>query len=347
MNFSRHILTTKSNVREALIRLNALASDAILFIVDENSVLLGSITDGDLRRGFIRGLNFEAPILDFAQPSPKCIQQGAYDLKTIINLRNNNFTIIPVVDDSKRIINVINFKHQQSYLPIDAILMAGGRGERLRPLTDETPKPMLPVGSKPIIEYNIDRLKHFGIDDIWISLGYKGNQIRQYLGNGLHKSIKINYVDESVPLGTAGALKLVESWSHTTVLLMNSDLLTNINYEDFFLHFTNTDADLAVVSIPYTVNVPYAVFELDDKHITSLKEKPTYTYYSNAGIYLMKKDVIDLIPVNRFFNATDLIEKLILENKRVISYPFLGYWLDIGRHEDYKKAQDNINFVKF
>lgn len=347
MNYKRHLLTKDSSVKEALIKLNDLASDAILFITDNSLTLLGSITDGDLRRGFIRGLNFDSPIIEFAQPNPKYIQQNNYDLKTIINLRENNFSIFPIVDSNKRVINVVNFKHQKSYLPIDATIMAGGRGERLRPLTDTVPKPMLPVGDKPIIEHNIDRLKNYGIDDLWISLGYKGEQIENYFNDGSSKSIRIKYLHEKAPLGTAGALSLVNTWSHPTILLMNSDLLTNLDYEDLYLHFISSEADLAVVSIPYSINVPYAVFELENNRVLSLREKPTFTYYSNAGIYLMKREVIHLIPQNEHFNATDLIEQLIQKGRQVITYPFLGYWLDIGRHEDYRKAQENINFIKF
>lgn len=348
MNFRNHIISCNCTVKDALVRLNELAYDAIIFITDEGDTLLGSITDGDIRRGFIRGLDFETHIIEYAQLNPKFIQQSNYDLKTIVNLRQNELiSVFPVLNDERKIINIINFKHQQSYLPIDAVLMAGGKGERLRPLTDEIPKPLLPVGGKPILEHNIDRLKHFGIDDIWISLGYKGSHIQDYFQDGNNKSIRIRYIREELPLGTAGALGLVDDWTHSTILLMNSDLLTNINYEDFYLYFLQSDADLAVVSIPYGVNIPYAVLELDENRVSSLREKPTYTYYSNAGIYLLKKDIIDLIPQSIPFNATDLIEKLIHEQKKVISYPFLGYWLDIGRHEDYIKAQENINYIKF
>jgi len=337
---SSHLIDKDCNVRDALIRLNVLASNAIVFITDERGVLLGSLTDGDIRRGLIRGLNFETPLLEFAECSPQYILQGNHELDLIIKLRNEKIFIIPVLDQNKRIVNIINLRNQHSYLPIDALIMAGGRGERLRPLTDTIPKPLLPIGGKPIIEHNVDRIKDFGIDNIWISLGYKGEQIEQYFRNGEHKSLRISYINERTPLGTAGALSLVETWSHQTILLMNSDLLTDVNYEDLYLYFINTEADLAVVSIPYEINVPYAILELSDNRVLSLKEKPTYTHYANAGIYLMKREVISLIPRNEPFNATDLIEKVILKNGRVVSYTFLGYWLDIGRHEDYKRAQD-------
>ena len=257
------------------------------------------------------------------------------------------FTIFPVVDAQMKIINVVNFRHQKSYLPVDALIMAGGRGERLKPLTDNTPKPLLKVGDKPIIEHNIDRLNTYGIDDIWISVRYLGNQLVDYFKDGSEKALRINYVWEENALGTAGALALVDGFIHDHVLMMNSDLLTNIDFEDLFLFFEEHEADLAVACIPYQVNVPYAVMETNGKKVTGFKEKPTYTHYSNAGIYLMKKEVINKVPKNETFNATDLMEKLIQEGKKVVAYPLVGYWLDIGKHEDYQKAQQDIKQLKF
>jgi len=224
--------------------------------------------------------------------------------------------------------------------------MAGGRGERLRPLTDDIPKPLLKVGEKPIIEHNIDRLKCFGIDDIWISLGYLGSQINEYFKSGISKSIKIKYVWEEKVLGTAGALTLINDFNHDCILMMNSDLLTNIDFEDLYLFYLKHDADFVVSCIPYQVKVPYAVMETKDNIVTGFKEKPSYTHYSNAGIYMMKKEVIDLVPKNEFYNATDLMEKLIRLRKKIVAYPIIDYWLHIGNHEDFRKAQTDIISIK-
>jgi dTDP-glucose pyrophosphorylase len=345
--FLRYIAHIDVSIREALQKLDELASDAILFLVDEDNQLLGSLTDGDLRRGFIIGLGFEDHLSKFIQPNPKFIQQGKYNLKEIIGLRERFFTVFPVVNAQMQIINVVNFRQQKSYLPVDALIMAGGRGERLKPLTETTPKPLLKVGDKPIIEYNIDRLNSYGVDDIWISVRYLGQQLVDYFKDGSEKAIRINYVREENALGTAGALALVNNFIHDHVLMMNSDLLTNINFEDLFLFYEEQEADMAVACIPYQVNVPYAVMETQDKIVTGFKEKPTYTHYSNAGIYLMKKEIINLIPKNQPFNATDLMELLIQKDKKVVAYPLVGYWLDIGRHEDFSKAQSDIINIKF
>ena len=345
--YHKHLAHIDTSIRQALEILDKLASDAILFLVDDENKLLGSLTDGDLRRGFIKGLAFEDHLSKFIQPNPKFIQQGKYNLKEIIALRDKFFTIFPVVDAEMKIINVVNFRHQKSYLPVDALIMAGGRGERLKPLTDNTPKPLLKVGDKPIVEHNIDRLNTYGIDDIWISVRYLGNQLVDYFKDGSEKALRINYVWEENALGTAGALALVDGFIHDHVLMMNSDLLTNIDFEDLFLFFEEQQADLVVACIPYQVNVPYAVMETNGKKVTGFKEKPTYTHYSNAGIYLMKKELINKVPKNETFNATDLMEKLIQVGKKVVAYPLVGYWLDIGKHEDYEKAQQDIKQLKF
>jgi len=345
-HYTKHIININSTIREALQRLDELASDAILFLVDDFNQLLGSLTDGDLRRGFIKSLGFDDHLSQFIQPNPKFIQQGKYNLKEIIALRERFFTVFPVVNSQMQIINVVNFRHQKSYLPVDALIMAGGRGERLKPLTDTTPKPLLNVGERPIIEHNIDRLNTYGIDDIWISVRYLGQQLVDYFQDGSEKALRINYVWEENALGTAGALALVDNFIHDKVLMMNSDLLTNIDFEDLYLFFEEQQADFAVACIPYQVNVPYAVMETQDKIVTGFKEKPIYTHYSNAGIYLMKKEVIDLIPKSETFNATDLMELLIQEGKKVVAYPLVGYWLDIGKHEDYQKAQQDIKQIK-
>ncbi len=344
--YSKHLINNEASVKDALVNLDILASDAILFLVDNEKKLLGSLTDGDLRRGFIKGLSLDHPLVDFIQPNPKFIQQGKYNLKEILALRDKNFTVFPVVNSQMQVINVVNFRHQKSYLPVDALIMAGGRGERLKPLTDTTPKPLLKVGEKPIIEHNIDRLNTFGVDDVWISLRYLGEQLETYFGSGAQKGMRINYVWEKDALGTAGALALVDNFIHDHVLMMNSDLLTDIDFEELFLFFEEQGADFLVACIPYQVNIPYAVMETENNKVTGFKEKPTYTHYSNAGIYLMKKEVVSFIPKNQPFNATDLMELLIEKGKNVCAFPLVGYWLDIGKHEDFKKAQVDIKHLK-
>jgi dTDP-glucose pyrophosphorylase len=345
--FKDHLILSGSNVKVALKALNDLSQDAILFVVDEKEKLVGSLTDGDVRRGLLKGHTIDSKVDEIIQPAPRYIKKGDYSIQKIIEYREEGYRIIPVVNEENIVVNVINFKHLKSYLPVDAVIMAGGLGQRLRPLTLDIPKPLLKVGSKPIIEHNIDRLAMFGIDDFWISVKYLGEQIQNYFGNGASKNISIEYVWEDEPLGTIGAVSKIDNLSHDYILVTNSDLLTNIDYEQFFLEFINQNADLAILTIPYNVSIPYAVLETQMGEVKSFKEKPTYTYFSNGGVYLMKKEMMNYLPKNDFYNATDLMEELILKGHKVISVPFNGYWLDIGRHEDFEKAQRDINEIKF
>lgn len=344
-SYTEHLITEGSGIKSALERLNMLAKDAILFVVNEKKQLLGSLTDGDVRRGLLKDLTMEDRVEDFIQFDPKFIRKDDYSLDQIIELRENNFKVIPVLNGDREIVNVVNFRFLKSYLPLDAVIMAGGKGSRLRPLTNDTPKPLLKIGDKPIIDYGLERLRQFGVDDFWISLNYLGEQIEQHLGDGSDRGVHINYLWENKPLGTIGAVSKVRKFQHEHVLVTNSDLLTNIDYEDFYLDFCDKEADMAVVTIPYHVDVPYAVIETSDHNIISFAEKPTYTYYSNGGIYLIKSKLLEQIPPDSFYNSTDLMQKLLEEGYRVISYPMRQYWLDIGKPKDFEKAQEDIKHL--
>jgi dTDP-glucose pyrophosphorylase len=347
-DIKKHCINQNGSVREALTRLNDIAPDSILFVVENNYRLVGSLTDGDLRRGFINNFGFDDSLLKYIQPNPISIRHNSYSISELENYRNSNIKIIPILDDDNCIIDILNFRNQTTIIPMDALLMAGGIGKRLLPLTLNTPKPLLKIGSKPIIEYNVERLKLFGVKNINISINYLGEQIEEYFNDGKDRGLNIKYVKENLPLGTVGSIHLVEKFHHETVLIMNSDLLTNIDFADFYNEFLNSNADMAVASKSYNVDIPYAVLEVKDSNeIISLKEKPRYSYFSNAGIYLIKKSVIDLIPQNKFYDITELIELLLNTKKKVITFPITGYWLDIGKHEDFKRAQEDIKHINF
>lgn len=344
----KHIIYYGQSVRDALIKLDEIAPSSILFVVDEDRKLLGSLTDGDLRRGFIKGLGFENKLLDFVQSSPISIKHNQYDLNQLERFRKDLLKIIPIVDDNSVIVDILDFSLRKTLIPADAILMAGGEGKRLRPLTENTPKPLLIVGDKPIIEYNIDRLINFGIKTINLSINYLGDQLVDYFKDGASKGIEIKYVKEDKPLGTIGSVLLVENFYNDDIIVMNSDLLTNIDFSDFFKTYKESDADMAVATTSYHVDVPYAVLEVEDDGtaVKSLKEKPRYTYYSNAGIYIMKKKLLKMIPENEFYDITDLMDRVLEMNLKLITYPINGYWLDVGKHEDFKKAQEDIKHIK-
>ena len=346
-NYRDHLIRKGSLIKDALPMLDILSSDAILFVVDDSDTLIGSLTDGDVRRGLMKGLGTSNLVDEIIQSKPRFIDKNNYSIEQIIEYRKESFKVIPVTDSDHRVVNVINFSHIKSYLPVDAVIMAGGRGTRLKPLTDKVPKPLLKIGGKPIMEHNIDRLIKFGVDDFWVTVHYRGDQIEEYFGKGDNKQVNIEYVWENKPMGTIGAVSLIDNFVHEYLLVTNSDLLTNMDYEDFFLNFIENGADMAVATIPYSVDVPYAVMETSNNHVISFKEKPTYTYYSNAGIYLIKKELLNMIPKDLFYNSTDLMQEVLEKGLKLISYPLRTYWLDIGKHEDYNKANLDINHLEF
>lgn len=340
---NKHILYSNQTVRDALIKLTELKKNTILIVIDEDEKLVGSLTDGDLRRGFIRGLGFDDSLLDYLQPNPLYIYDYQLQKTDLNDLRLKNFMVVPIVDENKKVIKILNLAEIQSVVPADVFIMAGGRGQRLMPLTENTPKPMLHVGDKPIIEHNIDRLVRFGIKNIYLSVNYLADKIKDYFGDGTDKGVSIKYVHEDKPLGTLGSVKMVEELEHDYVMVMNSDLLTDIDFEGFFQSFLRSGADMAVATTMYSVEVPYGIMEVDNGNfVNALKEKPRYSYYSNAGIYIIKKELLSLVPHNQFYNVTDLMESLIEQGKKLVSFPIMGYWLDIGKHDDFKKAQEDI-----
>jgi NDP-sugar pyrophosphorylase family protein len=275
----------------------------------------------------------------------KFLVEGEIDVFKIKQYRELYISLIPCLNKNGEIVKILNLKDKKSSLPVEAVLMAGGKGERLRPLTENIPKPLLKIGNKAIIDYNIDSLIHFGIDQIHVTVNYLKEKIEEHFAEP-RKGITINCTREPEYFGTMGSIKFIERFSQPTVLVMNSDLFTNIDYEDFYLHFKEHDADIAVAAIPYSINIPYGIFELDGRNIQGLKEKPTFNYYANAGIYLIKQELLELVPSNEFFNATDFIEKLIKGGYKVIRYPITGYWIDIGKHEDFRKAQELVKHMQ-
>lgn len=343
-SFKKYLINQRATIKEALVALNNLSNDAlVLFIVDDKQKMLGTLTDGDIRRFLISGGSLEN-IVSLSMHIDFHFVRLDTPLSVIREYKKNKISLIPCLDVEGHIIKIINLRIKKSLLPVDAVLMAGGKGERLRPLTEKNPKPLLHVGDKAIIDYNIDRLISYGVEHISVTVNYLHEQIEEHFSKP-RDGISVTCVREPKFLGTLGSIKFVKKLYNDTVLVMNSDLFTNIDYEDFYLHFKEHEADMSVAAIPYSVSVPYGIFELNGRNIKGIHEKPTYNYYANAGIYLIKRKLLDRIPDNIFFNATDFIEVLIREQMKVVRYPITGYWIDIGKHEDYKKAQELVKHL--
>lgn len=341
----RHLITEDATVREALAQLDELAVDAVLFLHNDDCHITGSLTDGDVRRYLLNGGSVNNEVAAAAFRDMKFIRVGKQDVGSIRTFRKAGLQVVPVLNDDGLVVDILNFRTQRSYLPLDAVIMAGGMGTRLRPLTENIPKPLLSVGGKPIVEHNIDRLRAFGIINLTISINYLGEQIVEYFGDGAAKNMNINYVTEDEPRGTIGAISDVPGFKNDYVLVMNSDLLTTIDIEEMFLQAISKDADMLVGTVPYEVKVPYGVIETQGDLVKRVVEKPTYTYYSNAGVYIIRREHVAKVPAKGRFGAPDLMELLYASGHRVVHFPIMGYWLDIGKHHDYEKAQQDIKYL--
>lgn len=338
-------ISKESKATNALEQLNEINVKAPVLFVMDNNILVGTLSDGDIRRGLLNKYSLDDTLEKFMRSEFRYIVKNDPDRYSKYNkARELGIEYLPILNDDKSVLDILNISESKALLPLEAVIMAGGLGSRLLPLTEKTPKPLLEVGGKPIIQHNVDRLKSYGIYDFNITVRYLGEQIESHFENDEHVKI----VTEKEPLGTIGAVQLIDGFNQDYVLIMNSDLLTNIDYEDMFKDFIAKGADMAVATVPYDVSIPYAVLEIDDdRKVNAFKEKPTYTYYSNAGIYLLKKELLSLINKGGKFDATDFMNAVIDNDHKLISFPIRGYWLDIGKHDDFNKAQRDIHHIKF
>lgn len=342
----KYSIRDNSSIIDALKLLNELHTVSMtLFVIDKDNRMIGTLTDGDVRRSLIKGVNPESSVLEVMNREFQFVSD-IVNIQYLRTLKSKGISLIPVLDSNNHIVEVIDFTKYLSALPVDAVLMAGGKGERLRPLTLDTPKPLLKMGDKAIIDRNIDRLIDFGFKNISVTINYLKEKLIDHYTLPQKHGIKVNCVEEKIFLGTIGALKLVKEFRNDTILVMNSDLLTDIDYEDFYLHFKEHDAMMSAAAVPYTISVPYGIFNLDGRNIQGVAEKPVYNLYANAGIYLIKKEALKYIPEEQVFNATDLIETLVSDYQKVIRYPLTGLWIDIGTPEEYRKAQELIKHLK-
>jgi len=342
MRNSNHIITSECSLIDALKRINAIRTEPlVLFVVDGDNRMVGTLTDGDSRRALIAGASINDEIRKVMHRNFNYLRAEDIDnVKEIRHQKELKMRLVPVLDSEKRIVDIINLEKYKTRLPIDVVLMAGGKGERLRPLTDKTPKPLLLVGGKPIIDHNVDNLISYGVRHINVTVNYLAEQIEEHFSEP-YDGVQIQCFHEPKFLGTIGSILYVENFYNDTILVMHSDVFTNLDFEDFYLHFKQHNADMSVCAIPYSVKVPYGIFHLDGEcDIKGVIEKPTYDYYANAGIYLIKRDLLDLIPAATMFHSTDLLNAAVTAGKKVIRFPHNGTWIDIGNLQEYQRAQE-------
>lgn len=341
------LISFDANIRQALKVLNDVGTtEQTLFVIDAGLRVVGTLTDGDVRRGLVNGAALEDSVVKIMHRDFQSLREvDRYDVKLLKLLREKEIYNLPVLDADGRYVDSVNLLQKKTFLPIDAVIMAGGRGERLRPLTLTTPKPLLPVGNKAIIDHNVDRLISYGVEHISVTVNYLAEQLEEHYKEP-HEGVRVECVREPKFLGTMGAVRLVKEFHNDVVLVMNSDLFTDIDFEDMYLHFIENNADMSIAAVPYTVSIPFGICDLDGRDVKGIVEKPTYNYYANAGIYMLRREVINMIPENEFYNATDLIDALVKNGSKVIRYPLKGTWIDIGTLSEYQKAKDLAKHMK-
>lgn len=353
VELARLLVARKSSIREVMRCIDCNAK-GIALVVDDERRLIGTVTDGDIRRAILAGLDLDLPVQvladrrgDEPHPSPLTALVGTCHAELLGLMSKYTLRHIPLVDGDGHVVDVALLSDlvREYELPLRAVVMAGGYGLRMRPLTEELPKPMLPVGDKPLLELIVGQLRDAGIRRLVMSTHYKSDLISAHFGDGRDFGVDISYVHEHQPLGTAGALSLVGA-SEDPLLVINGDILTRLDFRAMLDFHQDHRADMTVAVCLYELRVPYGVVEANGVKITAISEKPVVRQFINGGVYLLNPDVCRYIPNGCAFDMPDLIMRLVEEGRQVISFPVREYWLDIGESRDYEQAQKDLRTGK-
>lgn len=337
-------LTETATINEALAAIDR-GERQIALIVDGDGRLLATVTDGDIRRGLLRGVRLDAPVSDVMQTNFTSISEGTGHAAALELMQAKGLHQLPVVDSAGRMFDLLVIDDVSTKMRRDThvILMAGGLGTRLRPLTETVPKPMLPVGGKPILELILRNLTDQGFFDFTISLNYKGEMIRDYFGDGGRFNARIDYVEENKRMGTAGALSLLKTRPESPFIVMNGDLLTAIPFEALVQFHHETESFATMCARDYLMQVPYGVIEVENTTLKRIVEKPTYSHFVNAGIYVLSPEALDHLTPDEYLDMPTLFERFMGSGARASVFPVKEYWMDIGRPEDLHKARNEYS----
>ena len=342
----------KSSLREAIACINRHEAQ-IALVVDDEDRLVDTVTDGDIRRAILSGMDLDAPVKTLRSrrtrspyPQPVTAHKDTEPSDLLRLMEERCVRQVPLLDDEQRVVGLSTLREllKSDSLPLQAVVMAGGYGSRLRPLTEDVPKTMLRVGDRPLLESIVEQLRESGIKRLHLATHYKGDVIARHFGDGRDFGVEIQYVEEDKPLGTAGALCLLGS-TEDPVLVVNGDILTRVDFRAMLEFHTDHAADMTVAVRRYESQIPYGVIDSDGVNVLRVAEKPYVSHFINAGIYLLDPKVCQCIPNGQSYDMTELINKLVADGRRVISFPVHEYWLDIGRIEEYQKAQQEYHQV--
>ena len=322
------------------------SSKQIAIVTDENNKLLGTISDGDIRRALLKNIPLTESVKEiyFKTPTVASINDSREEIINICKVKKIHQ--IPIVDSKGNLVGleILDELISKEKKLNKVILMVGGLGTRLQPLTENIPKPMLEVGNKPILQTIVEKFAEYGYLNIVMCINYKSHVIKDYFGDGTEFGVNIEYVSEKDRMGTAGALSLLKDKPQESFFVMNGDLLTNVNFEHLHDFHTSNNSIGTMCVRDYDFQVPFGVVSIKDTKILSIDEKPKHKFFVNAGIYMFDPEILEYIPKNEFYDMPTLFKKLIDKNKKVISFPLREYWLDVGRIEEYEKA--NLEYPK-
>ena len=315
-------------------------SQQIVLVADEAGKLLGTVTDGDVRRGILKGISLDSPVSLIMNPHPIKIPEMT-DRKSILNiLKVNKVRHLPVVDDEGRVVGIERLDEllTESHCENWVVIMAGGLGKRLGTLTRSCPKPMLKIGSKPVLETILEQFLRQGVFRFCFSVNYKAEQIRTYFGDGSQWGAEIHYIDESRQMGTAGSLSLFPFETQKPIVVMNGDILTKLSFEQLLSFHLEHQAKATIAVTAYDYQVPYGVIKASRDRLIGFEEKPVYASFINAGVYVLNPEVLNTIPRDSRFDMNSLFEAMLKNNEPVCVFPIREYWIDIGRVSDFHQA---------
>jgi len=342
-------LGPENSIRQAIACIDQ-NSQGIALVVDEAYHLIGVVTDGDIRRAILAQSDLDMPLQQLLQVKvpatphvPVTASVGTSDAQLLQMMNEWELRHIPLLDPQGRVADIALLTDLvKGYeLPMTAVIMAGGYGTRLHPLTEDLPKPMLPVGDKPLMERVVEQLRAAGIRRVDVTTHYKSDAITSHFGDGQRFGVDIRYVEEKHPLGTAGAIGLLDI-SDDPLLVINGDILTRMDFRAMLDFHHEQHAEMTVAVRQHEFRLPYGVVETSGVQIVKIEEKPVIRHFINAGIYLLSPEACKSIPPGQAFDMTDLITKLLVEDRLVASFPIHEYWLDIGEHADYQQAQTDV-----
>lgn len=355
VDLSTLFLAPDATIGQACVCIDRSGRLSLALIVDELGRLLNTVSDGDIRRSLLAGLQLSDSIPTLIaiksktpHPLPVTAAVGT-DGGTLINLmRARGVRQIPIVTHDGRVVDIVTLDDLLPEEPrvLHAVVMAGGFGTRLRPLTETIPKPMLPIGGRPLMELIIDQLRETGVTKINIATHYQAHKIVEHFGDGSGFGVDISYVNERDPLGSGGALGLMER-PDEPLLVINGDILTDIDFRAMHTYHQEHNSMMTVAVRHYEMQVPYGIVDCAGTYVQALQEKPHLAFFVNAGIYLLEPSVHQYVPANQHLNMTDLIQTLLREKQTVVSFPMREYWLDIGHHNDYERAQKDVETGKW